>query len=133
MDCCDCTYTTDTSVAQYPDATAVTYPEATDVVLDFPALDDGTATTLPTDSAASWGVSTTPVTTTPAPALVDPFVQSMATDMYIDVMNQIDIPMMNLTSPYGPDYTATYDSTTNSTGWVKDGDLTPSTPTTYDD
>jgi hypothetical protein len=135
MDCYDCcTYTEDTTyVAQDP--------AATDVVVEFPALDTGTAVTLPAENPADWGLTTAPVTT-PAPSIPtvdsvtnDMLVQSITNDMYIDAMNQIDIPMMNLTSPYGPDYTATYDSTTNSTGWVKDGDLTPSTPTTssYDD
>ena len=69
--CCDCTTDlTGTDVAQYPEATdVVTYPEATDVVVEFPALNEGTTVTLPNDSPESWGLTTTPASTTPAPAL----------------------------------------------------------------
>jgi hypothetical protein len=131
---CDCTTDmTGTDVVQYPEATDVaTYPESTDVVVEFPALNEGTTVTLPNDSPESWGVSTTPETTTPAPSIpyADPIVQSMANDMYIDAMNSLDVGMTNLTSPYSPDYTFDYDPTTNSSGWIKDGDMTFSTPTT---
>ena len=136
MDCCDCTTDlTGTDVVQYvetPDPAM--YPESTDVVVEFPALDEGTTVTLPNDSPESWGVFPTPATPTPAPSIpyVDPFVQSMANDMFIDAMNAQDVAMTNLTSPYSDDYTFDYDPTTNSSGWIKDGDMTFSTPTTDD-
>jgi hypothetical protein len=135
--CCDCTTDmTGTDVAQYPEATdVVTYPEATDVVVEFPALNEGTTVTLPNDTPESWGVATTPAATTPAPSIpyADPFVQSMANDMFIDAINSQGVAMTNLTSPYSSDYTFSYDSSTNSSGWTRDGDMTFSTPTTYDD
>lgn len=127
--CCDCTAPTANDVVQVPEATDVYYAEPTDVVVEFPPLDEGTTVTLPNDSPESWGVGVS----TPAPALQDPFVQSMANDMFIDAMNSQSVAMTNLTSPYSPDYTFDYDPTTNSSGWIKDGDMTFSTPTTYDD
>ena len=142
MDCvADCTYTTDAVDTTY-DVGQDTF--GTDVVVEFPALDAGTAVALPAESPQDWGLTTAPAA--PAPAIPSPapsidsvtndmFVQSMANDMFIDVLNSQSTAMSNLTSPYSAGLHGHVRLEHQLDRLVKDGDLTPSTPTTssYDD
>jgi hypothetical protein len=137
MDCyCDCTTDlTGTDVVPYPEATDVTFPEPTDVVVEFPALNEGTTVALPPLDPAEWGLGTTPATTTPAPSLVDPFIQQQNNQLLSQIMDSQAAITTNIIGPYGPDYTYHAETSSDPGGWYRDGDLAPSTPmpTSYDD
>ncbi len=129
MDCDCCCFTTTDPAADF-DANYVF-----DVVepIDMPEPNFVVGPTEPFDPIqpveATFPADTITPTDTVAPTVpFDPFTAKLANDMFIDALNQQDVAMRNLTSPYSPDYTARYDSTTNSTDWYRDGDLSPSTP-----
>ena len=126
--CCDCTTDlTGIDVAQYP--------EATDVVVDFPGLDEGTTVTLPNDTPEAWGLGITPATTTPAPTLQDPFIAQTNNETLMQIMDAQAAITTNIIGPYGPDYTYHAETNSDPGGWYRDGDLAPSTPmpSSYDD
>ena len=127
---CDCCCTTPDPAAEALDATYVVDPYEP---VDLPETNFVVGPTQPFDPIQPVELTppadTTLPTDTMVPTLpVDPFTQHLVNDMFIDALNQQDVAMTNLTSPYSDNYTARYDSTTNSTDWYRDGDLSPSRP-----